>query len=473
MKDMPSDRRALVAVDLGAESCRVSLLRWKDEDPHVLLVHRFANAPVDQGDTLRWEIGRIEEEVHAGIRRCAEIASEGIRSIAVDGWGVDYVRLDEHGKAASNPFCYRDVRTRAAWDAIHQRISRERLRELTGIQLMPINTLYQLYADGADTSAKPWLNLPEYILHRLGGRRTAEYTNATHTELIDAQTKEWSKEIFAATGLRPDTAAPIVPPGSDLGELRGPLAELPALRGARLIAPACHDTASAIAGIPDANGDWAYISSGTWSLVGTLLDSPVNTDLARKENFTNLGAAGGRICFHKNVNGMWMIRQCIESWAETRAWTVAELIAEAEKLPAPDALLDVDDAELLLPHEMPTRMNAQRARRGLKPLNTLAGNAPEFANLIFHSLAARYADVLRDVTEITGKTFRRIYIVGGGSRNALLNRLTESATGIEVRCGSAESSTLGNFAIQLASLEGGASAEEVAKWAGVLADAVL
>ncbi|MEO6910791.1 MAG: FGGY family carbohydrate kinase, partial [Edaphobacter sp.] len=271
----PADARASIAVDLGAESCRVSLLRWVNNKPAIPLVYRFANGPRSIDGGLRWDLAMIEAGLEEGLRKCAAIATEGVRSIAVDGWAVDYVRVDAAGSSLANPFCYRDERTVEAERSLHRRISRERLRELTGVQLLRINTVYQLHADrlqGVDEG--PWLNLPEYILSRWGGAHVAEHTNATHTAMVELHNREWCREIFSAAQLDPACAAKVVPPGTEVGRLSGPLAELPALRNTVLIAPACHDTASAIAGIPAAGDDWAYVSSGTWSLVGTLLEQP-------------------------------------------------------------------------------------------------------------------------------------------------------------------------------------------------------
>src|ERR1700721_3007690 len=282
---VPQDTRALVAVDLGAESCRVSLLRW--------------------------DLGMIESGLEHGLRLCAEIAVEGVRSIAVDGWAVDYVRVDAEGRALADPFCYRDERTIKAERALHRNIGAERLRELTGVQLIRINTLYQLYADQLQglPEGRQWLNLPEYILSRWGGARVAEITNATHTQMVELYQRQWCREIFTAAHLDLAAAPKLVPPGTEIGKLSGPLAQLPALRDTVLIAPACHDTASAIAGIPATGNDWAYISSGTWSLVGTLIEQPRNGAAAAAENFTNLGAVGDRFCFNKNDKGMWLIRK--------------------------------------------------------------------------------------------------------------------------------------------------------------------
>jgi rhamnulokinase len=478
---LPADTRASIAVDLGAESCRISLLRWVEGKPMIKLVHRFANAPREMSGGLHWDLEMIEAGLDDGVRQCAAQATEGIRSIAVDGWAVDYVRVDADGKALTDPFCYRDERTIKAERALHRKIGPERLRELTGVQLLRINTLYQLYADGLQglPEGRQWLNLPEYILSRWGGARVAEHTNATHTQMVELYQRQWCREIFSAANLDLAEAAKVVPPGTEIGKLTGPLAELPALRDTVLIAPACHDTASAIAGIPATGNDWAYISSGTWSLVGTLLEQPRNGEAAAEENFTNLGAVGGRICFHKNVNGMWLIRQCIEKWAaDGRTWTVPELVAAAEKIAKPHGLLDVDDPDLLLAGRMPQRINAQRRRKGLEALNEKPESAPVFASLIFHSLAARYAKVLDRVAFHSGKKLKRLFVVGGASQNDYLNRLTKEATGLEVFRGAAESSTVGNFAVQMAVLEGsrdavtGAYAEQVSRWAGLFVSAL-
>jgi len=310
----PKSKPVLVAVDLGAESCRVSLLRWIDGPPEIRLVHRFANSATNRGNGLHWGIAAICEGVEEGLRTCAQLAPDGIDAIGVDGWAVDYVRLGPGGQPVADPFCYRDERNVAALTQVHSRIAPERLYQLTGAQIITLNTLYQLSADRHEDQNLPWLNLPEFLLHRLGGRRVSEYTNATHTQLLNVQDHSWSAEIFEAAGLDISAAPPLVKPGTDLGQLKGTLASLPAFRNTRLIAPACHDTASAIAGIPAQGDDWAFISSGTWSLVGCVLDSACVSEAARNANFSNQGGVGGKIYFLKNVNGMWLLRQCMEHW---------------------------------------------------------------------------------------------------------------------------------------------------------------
>jgi rhamnulokinase len=469
---LPSDRRALAAIDLGAESCRVSLLRWIDDKPNIQLIHRCPNHAEERPENgiagLRWNLSHILKELDFGLNECALIATEGIRSIAVDGWGVDYVRLDENGLALADPFCYRDERTVAAEPALHERIPAERMRELTGIQLLRINTAYQLFADKPELHTHRWINLPEYVLHRLGARPVAELTLATHSQLV-ALDHTWSPEIFTALDQPIATAPELVKPGTDIGQLTGPLAALPAFTSTRLIAPACHDTASAIAAVHDAGDDWGYISSGTWSLVGTVLNAPVNTSAARAENFTNLGGVDNTICFHKNVNGMWLLRQCIETWsAEGTTHSVPDLVAAAAAFPARDYVLNVDDPDLLLQGHMPQRINAQLNARGLPEFDPTPQHAAELASFIFHSLAARYAEVLANVATITGKHLRKLYIMGGGSQNELLNRLTAEVTGLEVIRAGTECSTIGNFAVQLATLEQTPGPRPTALWSAAL-----
>jgi rhamnulokinase len=485
MNDAPRDRArkkrpVLVAVDLGAESCRVSLLRWIDGQAEIRLVHRFANSARNEGTSLRWDIFAICKGVEEGLRACAQLAPEGIAAVGVDGWAVDYVRLGANGEPVAEPFCYRDERTVEAQNQVHSRISPDRLYELTGVQILALNTLYQLYADRESERNLPWVNLPEFLLHRLGGRRVSEYTNATHTQLLSVKDHAWSPEIFAAARLDLTAAPPLVQPGTDVGGLQGDLAFLPAFRNTRLIAPACHDTASAVAGIPARGDDWAFISSGTWSLVGCVLDSACVSEAARGANFSNEGGVGGKIYFLKNVNGMWLLRQCMEHWrSQGQAWMIEQVIEACANFAPPECLINVDDPDLLLPGDMPARINAQLHRMGHISIPEGPGMATRMANLILHSLAARYAAVLQDAASITGKTLKRLYIVGGGSRNAVLNRLTAKATGLQVLTGSAESTTVGNFAIQLAALEGnytdgsGVTAQAVSEWAGVLAESPI
>ncbi len=476
-RGVESDMRARIAIDLGAESCRVSLLRWRDGYAKIELIHRIPNGPVHMNGSLCWPLDTIVAGLDEGLRKAAQAAPEGVASIAVDGWAVDYVRLGKDGQPLCQPFCYRDERTIAEKQAADQIAYPQWMFGHTGAQSLRINTVYQLLADraaGIDPHA-PWICLPEYVLYRLGGRRVAEYTNATHTGLVDLETGDWSPHLLQLLDIPADALPPIVPAGTVVGKLQGPLADLAAFRDTQLIAPACHDTASAIAGIPMALENAAYICSGTWSLVGTLIKAPVTTQEAMDAGFTNQGAAGGGFCFHTNVNGMWILKQCLESWRKGgRPWELDALIASATECNDFPGIVSVDAPPLLLDGDMPALLNEQLRGNGYATIDDSAGNEPMFARVIFESLASRYATVLQSLNEMLGCTLQRIHILGGGSLNKLLTRLTAEHTGLPVETGNVESSTIGNFAVQLASNEaqgGPLQADAVRRWAQWICDA--
>ena len=450
---MPEPAR--IAIDLGAESCRVSLLRWLADGPQIEIIHRIPNGPAHHGRSMHWPLETILAGLEEGLRKAAAIATEGIASIAVDSWSVDYVRLGQDGQPLHLPFCYRDERTEPIKEAADKLISPRELYARTGALPHRINTIYQLLADqaaGVDPHAR-WVMLPEYVLYWLGGRRVGEHTNASHTGLVNLHTGDWDAELFSLLGLAVDAAPPIVRAGAVLGNLQGPLAALPAFRNTHLIAPATHDTASAIAGIPSSLDSTLYICSGTWSLVGTLIAEPVTNDQAFDARYTNLGAAGGGLCFHSLVNGMWLVKQCMEASAgEGRSWNIEDLVAQAAASGYP-GIIDVDAEPLLLDSDMPERINHQLWRRRWATIPDIAGNEPVFARVIFESLADRYAFALTSLEKLLDRKLDRIHILGGASRNKLLTELTEQRTHRPVEIGHPESSTIGNLAVQLAAGE--------------------
>jgi rhamnulokinase len=468
---MPEPAR--IAIDLGAESCRLSLLRWIDGQPSIEVMHRIPNGPVHQGHQMHWPLESILTGLEDGLRKAAAIATEGIASIAVDSWSVDYVRLAPDGRPLHRPFCYRDERTEKIKEATDKLIPPRELYARTGALPHRINTIYQLLADNAAgvPPDAPWVMLPEYVLHWLGGRRVAEHTNASHTGLVNLNTGDWDAELFRLVGLSIDAAPPIVRAGTVIGSLQGPLADLDAFRHTQLIAPACHDTASAIAGIPSSLDSTLYICSGTWSLVGTVIDGPVTANEAFDARYTNLGAAGAGFCFHSLVNGMWLLKQCMDAWsAEGRNWKIEDLIAQAAVSSFP-GVIDVDAEPLLLDSEMPERINHQLWRRRWGTIPDIPGNEPVFARVIFESLADRYASALTSLENLLGRKLDHIHILGGASRNKLLTELTEKRTHRPVEIGHPESSTIGNFAVQLAASESNgepASAEAIRRWAAML-----
>lgn len=466
---------ARVAIDLGAESCRVSLLRWTGDKPGVDLIHRIPNGPVHRGGSLHWPIETILAGLEEGLRKAAAAAPEGIASIAVDSWSVDYMRLGPDGGLLREPFCYRDERTIATKEKADAILAPLALFQRTGTIPHRINTVYQLMADpaaGIDAAA-PWVMFPEYVLYWLSGRRVGEYTNATHTGLVNLKTGEWDAEVFSALGLAVEAAPQLVPTGTVLGPMTGPMTELDAFRHTLVIAPATHDTAAAIAGIPSEMTTTAYISSGTWSLVGAVTPVPVTTQNALDAGHTNIGAAGGNLLFHSLINSMWVLKQCMDGWAaEGRAWPIEELVKQAGER-NPSGVLDMDAEALMLDSEMPKRINAELARQGFDTIADVAGNEPVFARLIFESLAVRYAAALANLEKMLGRRLERIHMIGGATRNKLLVKLTEQRTGLPVEIGQGESATVGNLAVQLAASEANGARvtpEAIRRWAKLLCE---
>jgi len=470
---MPEPAR--IAIDLGAESCRVSLLRWPGGKPSIQVVHRIPNGPVHRGKSLHWPLADILAGLQDGLRKAAELAPEGIASISADGWGVDYVRLAPDGSALREPFCYRDERTVVTKEAADRIVPPFDLFQRTGALPHRINTVYQLLADPSAQidPAAPWISFPDYILYWLGGRRVTEYTHATHTGLVSLKTGNWDSELFQQLGLSLQAAPPIVHAGEVVGRLKGPLAALDAFRETQLIAPATHDTAGAIAGIPASLDSAAYISSGTWSLAGAVIAAPVTTRHAFDAGYTNLGAATGGLLFHSLINSMWVLKQCMDAWAaQGRPWSIESLVHESSTRTT-TGVLDMDAEALMLDTGMPDRINKELARRGFDAIPDVPGNEPLFARTIFESLALRYAAAIANLEKMLSRKLHRIHMIGGATRNKLLVYLTEQRTGLSVEIGETESATIGSLAIQLAAADSNGqpiTPESVRKWSARLCE---
>jgi len=458
---------ARVAIDLGAESCRVSLLRWIDGRPTVEVVHRIPNGPLRRGDSLCWPLNQILAGLEEGLHRAAAAAPEGIASVGVDSWSVDYVRLGPDGSMLREPFCYRDERTAAAKEIADRIIAPFDLYQRTGTYPLKINSVYQLIADSVVSGSEnqridkraPWVMLPEFVLYWLSGKRVAEYTNATHTGLVNLKTGDWDRELFEMLGISIEAAPPIVATGTVLGPMMGRLGQLDAFHATQIIAPATHDTASAIAGIPTDLSSAAYISSGTWSLVGTITQVPVTTRHAFDAGHTNIGAAAGGLLFHSLINSMWVLKQCMDSWAaQGRGWKIEDLVQKAAACDVATGVLDMDADALMLDSDMPQRINKELTRLGFDSISDVAGNEPLFARTIFESLALRYASATANLEKMLGRKLERVHMIGGATRNKLLVELTERRTGLKVEIGETESSTIGNLAVQLAASDGNGDA---------------
>jgi len=455
--------RNVVAVDLGAESGRVVLCRWTGSEGTLEEIHRFPNSSREEAGHLLWDLERLWQELLKGLRVAAEKTQGRVASIGVDGWGVDCVLLDRTGHTIGRAYCYRDARNLPQMERAFERISRSRIYEITGIQFLPFNTLYQLLAHRAEFPAEwerasLWLTLPEYFHYRLTGIVAAEYTEASTTQLLDVRARAWSKELAGALGLSLEKFPPLTMPGAALGKLNRELAQLVGLANVHVIAPACHDTGSAVAGIPFPHEGLAFISSGTWSLVGTVLPQPVVSEQSLAKNFTNEGGVAGSIRFLKNVIGLWLIQECLREWnAAGIQLTPADLAAQCAGVAPEGPFFFADETTYLAPGDMVARINT-----GLRVQGFAEETRPaELAGIILRSLARRYAEVLAELAQVSGKNLQRVAIVGGGVKNETLNRLTGQLTGLEILRGPSEATAAGNAAVQIAALENTRSLEQV------------
>jgi rhamnulokinase len=462
--------RNIVAIDLGAESGRVIVCRWTGDDGTLEEVQRFPNGPHQIGEHLVWDVERLWQEILLGLRKAAKGCDGQIASLGVDGWGVDYVLVDATGHRLGQAYCYRDARVFPQIERAFSKVPKQRIYEITGIQFLPFNTLYQLLAHIDECPeewerAALWLTLPEYFQYRLTGILAAEYTEASTTQLLEVHSRSWSKELAAALNLSLEKFPPLVEAGTVLGKLRPELAGELGLSTTQVTAPACHDTGSAVAGIPFPHDELAFISSGTWSLVGTVLAKPAVTTQGLERNFTNEGGVAGSIRFLKNVIGLWLLQECLREWnAQGHQLTAAQLAERCAGISPEGPFFIADENTFLAPGDMLGRINAALRRQGFAEET----RPEELAGIIFRSLARRYAEVIAEVGEMTGKPLKRVCIVGGGVKNQTLNRLTGQFTGCEIVPGPSEATAAGNAAVQIAALEDALSLEQIQSIAGRL-----
>jgi len=437
----------VAAVDLGASSGRVVLGQLGPGLLTVETVHRFPNQPVATSDGLHWNILELYRNVLEGLR-LAYRRQPDVRSIGIDSWAVDYA-LVKGDRMVSTPFHYRSPRTAEAVEAVHSTVDPRRLYELNGLQYQPFNTLYQLVADQRDglvDDATAMLLIPDLLSFWLTGRQVAERTNASTTGLLDVSTRRWSDTLIAELGL-PRTLFPrLVDPGQQIGPLHAAAQDtIGAEHRVPVVAVGSHDTASAVAGTPMATRAAAYISSGTWSLVGVELDQPILTDASRVANFTNEGGIDGTVRYLHNVAGLWLLNECVRAWGERGLTTdLPHLLAQAASVPRPREVFDANDESLLAAGDMPARITALSTRAGQPPPPSPAHTV----RLILESLAASYAIALTQVATLTGRSIDVIHVVGGGSQNTLLCQLTADACGLPVLAGPVEATALGNVLVQ-------------------------
>ncbi|UQU64384.1 rhamnulokinase [Couchioplanes caeruleus] len=418
------------AVDLGASSGRVMAGRVGPGVCELRPVHRFPNEPVRAAGTLHWDVLALYRGVLEGLRRAGPVDGIGI-----DSWAVDYGLLDASGALLGNPVHYRDSRTDGVTAKVAATIPEDRLYARTGLQKLPFNTIYQLVAAAGTPqleAARQLLMIPDLLAYWLTGERRAEVTNASTTQLLDVRTGQWATDLMTSLDIRPGLFAPLRQPGTVVG----PVLPEVGVGTPQVIAVGSHDTASAVAGVPAESEHFAYISCGTWSLVGVELDAPVLTEASRLANFTNEAGVDGTVRYLRNVMGLWPLQECLREWGEP---DLPGLVGAAEAVPPFQAVVDLDDPVFLPPGGMERRICE---RIGRQP-----GRA-EIVRCIVDSLALAHRRAVRQAQELSGRRVDAVHIVGGGARNDLLCRLTAEACGLPVLAGPVEATALGNILVQ-------------------------
>ncbi|PPG33107.1 rhamnulokinase family protein [Pseudoclavibacter sp. RFBB5] len=440
--------RTVAAVDLGATSGRV--ITGTITDGVLTMRHeaRFPNNPVRTRDGLHWNLLGLYQHVLDGLAAAERDAPGQIASIGIDSWAVDYALLRD-GRVLGVPYAYRDERTARGVEAVHAVASPEELYRRNGLQHLPFNTVFQLATDGELLElAEQMLLLPDLLAYWLTGAQVAERTNASTTGLLRADTREWDAELAKQVGVPARILPHLVDPGAVLGSLEGEAARVVG-RDIDVVAVGSHDTASAIVAIPNTGRDFAYVSCGTWGLVGLELDEAVVTDAAREANFTNEGGVDGRVRFLHNVMGLWLLSESQRHWEPAatdaqRSSTLQQLLADAAQVAGDVPIFDVNDPVFMAPGDIPGRITAWLTERGLEAPTTPAG----IVRSIVESLAQAFADAVATASNLAEHPVSVIHIVGGGSQNTLLCQATADRSGLPVLAGPVEATAMGNLLVQ-------------------------
>jgi rhamnulokinase len=445
-----TERRAvrLAAIDLGAESGRVVVGTFDGSRLSVEDVYRFPNVPVPVAGTLHWDVLRLFGDIVTGLRKAGSTGP--IASVGVDTWGVDFGLLDARGRLLANPVHYRDTRTDGMVEAACAVVPRDEIYATTGIQFMPINSLYQLLSmaragDPLLRQADRLLMMADLFAHFLSGASVAEYTLASTGQALDAVARDWARPMLERLGIPTGLLPEIVPPGTVAGPLLADLAGASGLGSTRVILPGSHDTASAVVGTPIASPSTAYLSSGTWSLIGLEVPQPVISPVSQRANLTNEGGVAGTIRLLRNVVGLWLVQESRRAlWPTGDAPSYEDLAGMAGTAPAFTAFIDPDDERFLRPGDLPARVREFCAETG-QPVPADTGT---LMRVLLESLALRYAAAIDQLAAASGYPIEALHIVGGGANHRLLCRLTAGATGLAVRAGPVEATAIGNLAVQ-------------------------
>ncbi len=445
--------RVYLAVDLGAESGRVIAGRFDGRTVQLDELHRFPNGPVSVAGTRRWDVLRLWSDIQEGLTLAARKYGPRIVSVGVDTWGVDYVLLSRHDEILGQPYNYRDPRTQGIMQQAFTRLPRKEIFGQTGLQFMEINTLYQLISMQLKdpdllAAADKFLMMPDFFHWLLCGSKVVEFTNATTTQCFHPTKRDWAAEMLQAFGIPTRMFPEVVSPGSKLGRLREEVAQRTGLPRIDVVAPATHDTGAAVAAVPTENtgrANWAYISSGTWSLIGVEVQEAVLSDAALALNVTNEGGVDGTYRLLKNVMGLWLVQECRRSFErQGNPFEYTQLTHLAEQAEPFRSLVDPNDNVFLSPDDMASAIQAW-CRKTDQPAPETEG---QIIRCALESLALKYREVLEGMEFLTGERVEVIHVVGGGSKNTLLNQFTANACGRPVIAGPTEATALGNVLIQ-------------------------
>jgi rhamnulokinase len=446
------ENRNYIAVDMGAESGRVMLGSIDGVNLKLEEMHRFATGATPREDGLHWDFARLFGEIKKGIKKAVGSARGKIESIAVDSWGVDYGMLDENGELLYDPYHYRDSRTNGMMEKVAALAGgREAIYNHTGIQFMQINTLYQLHSTKLNNpelfeKCSKIVMIADLVAYMLCGRAFCEYTLASTSQMLDMKSGGWSVPLLEAIGIDPAMMAEVVAPGTVVGRLTEQMASELGCERFNVVAAGSHDTASAVAAVPVVEeGGWAYLSCGTWSLLGVEVPKAIINDQTYSEDITNEGGVFNTIRLLKNIMGLWLLQECRRIWKQDgKNYTYDELMYMAMETEPVDYRIDPDYPGFLAPDNMPAEINKHLRERGLPEINDIG----MMVRVIFESLAAKYEEVLKKFEFITDTPIETLHIVGGGIRQELLCKLTAEVTGRKIVTGPAEATAAGNILIQ-------------------------
>ena len=447
-------KKTYLAVDMGASSGRLLAGHFDGNKLELEEIHRYLNGPVEMMGNYHWNLPGLWSEVQNGLRAAGAKFGASVESVGVDTWGVDYAYLDKNGKLLGNPYCYRDPRTDGVMENSFATVSRDEIFANSGLQFIQINTLYQLIADKlsgsvAQANAERFLMIPDIFHWLLSGELSNEFTDSTTTQCFDPVKMDWAKSVLAKFGIPTDIFKPVSQPGTILGELRSVLAEDSGLKGTKVVLPGSHDTASAVMAVPTSSPvgstDWAYVSLGTWALMGIESPKPVVNDTVFGFNFTNEGGVGGTTRILKNICGMWLLQECRRVWNQKgRNLDWEDMNKMTQEAPALTGFINPDHRDFLAPTDMPETICRFMERTG----QPVPQNDGTILRVIVESIAMRFRQVLEMCNKISGGKIETLHIVGGGIRNKLLCQTTANAANCRVVTGPIEATAIGNVMMQ-------------------------